>query len=226
MPIQQTDNTRVAKTPVPTGSYTHYDPKALKPGAKPDTGTITEDTSSPIRRAIQNYTANYLNSNFANSPFMDVMRWLPGLSYMEKVVTGQPVGENESLSMVMPMKTIRLYRAQPVHPKPFDIQVFKGEEARRNFVGKWFTPNKQKVNIYASQYSAGRTPVELQYVDVPESELEKYLAKKVVPNTVDMEIFEDYIIPESIKRTTIPFNNTSRLSIFKQNVDELLSKIK
>ena len=104
MPIQQTDNTRVAKTPVPTGSYIHYDSKAPKPGATQDTGTITEDTSNPIRRAIQNYTASYLNSNFANSPFMDVMRWLPGLSYMEKVVTGQPVEENESLSMVMPMK--------------------------------------------------------------------------------------------------------------------------
>lgn len=103
--IQQTDNTRVAKTPVPTGSYTHYDPKAPKTEVTQDTGTITKDTSNPIRRAIQNYTASYLNSNFANSPFMDVMRWLPGLSYMEKVVTGQPVGENESLSMVMPMKT-------------------------------------------------------------------------------------------------------------------------
>jgi len=112
MPIQQTDNTRVAKTPVPTGSYTHYDPKAPKPGATLDTGTITEDTSNPIRRAIQNYTASYLNSNFANSPFMDVMRWLPGLSYMEKVVTGQPVGENESLSMISPIKVNPKYYNQ------------------------------------------------------------------------------------------------------------------
>lgn len=111
MPIQQTDNTRVAKTPVPTGSYIHYDSKAPKPGATQDTGTITEDTSNSIRKAIQNYTASYLNSNFANSPFMDVMRWLPGLSYMEKVVTAQPVGENESLSMVSPIK---------VNPKYYD----------------------------------------------------------------------------------------------------------
>lgn len=105
MPTQQTDNTRVAKTPVPTESYTHYDPKAPKPGVTQDTGTIDIDFSTALQKAIQKYSAAYLNSNFANSPFMDVMRWLPGLSYVEKVVTGQPVGENESLSMVMPMKT-------------------------------------------------------------------------------------------------------------------------
>lgn len=105
MPIQQIDNTRVTSYPKPTGSYTHYDPKAPKPGVIQDTGTITEDNSNPVRKAIQNYTASYLNSNFANSPFMDVMRWLPGLSYIERVVTGQPVEENESLSMVMPIKT-------------------------------------------------------------------------------------------------------------------------
>ena len=105
MPIQQIDNTRVTSSPKPTGSYTHYDPKAPKPGVIQDTGTITEDNSNPVRKAIQNYTASYLNSNFANSPFMDVMRWLPGFSYIERVVTGQPVEENESLSMVMPIKT-------------------------------------------------------------------------------------------------------------------------
>lgn len=105
MLIQQIDNTKVTSSPKPTGSYTHYDPKAPKPGVIQDTGTITEDNSNSVRKAIQNYTAKYLNSNFAKSPFMDVMRWLPGLSYMEKVVTGQPVGENESLSMIMPIKT-------------------------------------------------------------------------------------------------------------------------
>lgn len=104
MPINQTDNTRVAKTPVPTGSYTHYDPKAPKPGAVHDTGTIDVDYSNPIQKAMQTYTANYLNSNFANSPFMDVMRWLPGLSFAERVVTGQPVEDGEALSMVMPVK--------------------------------------------------------------------------------------------------------------------------
>lgn len=104
MPIQQIDNTRVTSSPKPTGSYTHYDPKAPKLGVIQDTGTITEDNSNPVRKAIQNYTASYLNSNFANSPFMDVMRWLPGFSYIERVATGQPVEENESLSMVMPMK--------------------------------------------------------------------------------------------------------------------------
>lgn len=30
MPIQQIDNTRVTSSPKPTGSYTHYDPKAPK----------------------------------------------------------------------------------------------------------------------------------------------------------------------------------------------------
>lgn len=74
MPIQQIDNTRVTSSPKPTGSYIHYDPKAPKPGVIQDTGTITEDNSNPVRKAIQNYTASYLNSNFANSPFMDVMR--------------------------------------------------------------------------------------------------------------------------------------------------------
>lgn len=104
MPIQQIDNTRVTSPLKPTGSYTHYDPKAPKPGVIQNTGTITEDNSNPVRKAIQNYTASYLNSDFANSPFMDVMRWLPGLSYIERVATGQPVEENESLSMVMPIK--------------------------------------------------------------------------------------------------------------------------
>ena len=104
MPTPQIDNTRVNTSPKPTGEYTHYDPWAPKPGATQDTGTIDIDFSTALQKAIQKYSANYLNSNFANSPFMDVMRWLPGLSYMEKVVTGQPVGENESLSMVMPVK--------------------------------------------------------------------------------------------------------------------------
>lgn len=74
MPTQQTDNTRVAKTPVPTESYTHYDPKAPKPGVTQDTGTIDIDFSTALQKAIQKYSAAYLNSNFANSPFMDVMR--------------------------------------------------------------------------------------------------------------------------------------------------------
>lgn len=71
MPDIQKDNTAV-KQPLHPEDY----PDLIGP-PKPrqtDTGFITTDYSNPIQRAAQKYSAAYLNSNFANSAFMDVMR--------------------------------------------------------------------------------------------------------------------------------------------------------
>lgn len=77
-----------------------------------DTRFITTDYANPIQRAVQKYSSAYLNSSFANSPFMDVIRWVPGLHVVEKMLTGQPVSEEEQMSMTIPIKsTSKMYNS-------------------------------------------------------------------------------------------------------------------
>ena len=123
---------------------------------------------------------------------------------------------------VLKKSTIRLYRAQPVNPTFNPTKAANGE-AQREFAGQWFTPDIRKVDWYAHNASAGGAPAELQYVDILEGALPKYAANKLVPKTFDFEP-EDYIIPNTIERVTIPYNNTTRISVFGDSSKKLLLK--
>lgn len=71
MPQPQIDNTAV-KRPLHPEDY----PDLIGPPRprQMDTGFYSTDYANPIQRAVQKYSSAYLNSSFANSPFMDVMR--------------------------------------------------------------------------------------------------------------------------------------------------------
>lgn len=138
MPQPQKDNTAV-KQPLHPEDY----PDLIGP-PKPrtmDTGFITTDYANPIQRAVQKYSSAYLNSNFANSPFMDVMRWVPGLHTVEKILTGQPVSEEEQMSLMMPMK-MKKFPSKKVN---LDDYVDELEDA-----GIYFKQNKPKIKTYKS----------------------------------------------------------------------------
>lgn len=112
------------------------------------------------------------------------------------------------------IETTRLYRAQQVNPT-FNPKTAANGEAQAAYAGQWFTPNVEKIDWYALNASNKGTPVEIQYVDIPTKDLKKYAAEGIVPKNFDLEIGEDFIIPETIKRTTIPLNNTTKLNILE-----------
>lgn len=131
---------------------------------------------------------------------------------------------SEGLKIVQtPERKIRLYRAQPVNPVFNPFSAANGE-AQKEFAGKWFTPNIEKVDWYAHNASVKGVPTELQFVEIPESQLKKYAAEGIIPKGFDFEPTEDYIIPEIFKRTTIPYNNTTRIGIFGSPTKRLIEE--
>ena len=99
----------------------------------------------------------------------------------------------------------RLYRANPHNPT-FNVNKAANGEAQRQFAGQWFTTDPEKTAWYAHQYLKGRNAFnssDLQYVDIPTKDLEKYRASNILPKEFDFEP-EDFIIPENMERTTFP----------------------
>ena len=76
-----------------------------------------------------------------------------------------------------PERKIRLYRAQPVNPV-FNPSSAANGEAQKEFAGKWFTPNIEKVDWYAHNASVKGVPAELQFVEIPESQLKKICCRR------------------------------------------------
>ena len=119
---------------------------------------------------------------------------------------------------VLPLeKTIRLYRGTGTNGQ---ISLDGGVEQ----AGQWFTPLKTKTGSYLSNQQAYakrkgiNNPTYLEYVDIPESQLEYYRAKRILdPKKVEFEPNEDYLIPLHIKRNKIEIphftNSQERLDL-------------
>lgn len=58
-------------------------------------------------------------------------------------------------------------------------------------------------------------------MDIPTKDLKKYAAEDIVPKGFDFEPGEDFIIPETIKRTTLPLNNTTKLNLLDRTASNV-----
>lgn len=101
-------------------------------------------------------------------------------------------------------KPVRLFRANP-RGAVFNPNRAANGEAQREFAGMWFTNDPNKISWYAHNYRAGNPelPVDLQYVDIPESQLSKFMAKGKVPDNFDFEPNEDFLIPLNYPRQSV-----------------------
>ena len=76
----------------------------------------------------------------------------------------------------------------------------------------WFTDNPRKTLIYASNTRRKAlkegidNPIELQYIDIPKTQLDQYKASNIIGNdpNIEYEINEDFLIPLNMKRNRIP----------------------
>lgn len=114
-------------------------------------------------------------------------------------------------------KTVRLYRGTGTNGP---ISLDGGTQQ----AGKWFTPIKTKTGAYLEDQQAYarrkgiNNPTYLEYVDIPESQLEHYRAARTLdPKKVEFEKHEDYLIPLDIKRNKIEIphftNSQERLDL-------------
>ena len=114
-------------------------------------------------------------------------------------------------------KTVRLYRGTGTNGP---ISSDGGTQQ----AGKWFTPIKTKTGAYLEDQQAYarrkgiNNPTYLEYVDIPESQLEHYRAARTLdPKKVEFEKHEDYLIPLDIKRNKIEIphftNSQERLDL-------------
>ena len=103
--------------------------------------------------------------------------------------------------------TVRLYRATGTSGI-YDPSPDGGAE----FSGQWFTINPNKPQRYASRtvWKAKRAktenPIELQYVDIPQSQLDRYKAENILKGRTDIEFepTEDFLIPLEYPRGRVP----------------------
>lgn len=102
---------------------------------------------------------------------------------------------------------VRLYRASGTNGK-----FTPSPDGTAKYAGMWFTDNPRKTLIYAS-YTRRRAikegvdnPIELQYIDIPKTQLNQYKASNIIGNdpNIDYEITEDFLIPLNMKRNRIP----------------------
>lgn len=171
---------------------------------------------------ILNITDNLISD--INTGKQDALNFLSSTVKKETDAHNKALAKRLGLKIVQtPERKIRLYRAQPVNPV-FNPSSAANGEAQKEFAGKWFTPNIEKVDWYAHNASVKGVPAELQFVEIPESQLKKYAAEGIIPKGFDFEPTEDYIIPEIFKRTTIPYNNTTRIGIFGSPTKRLIEE--
>ena len=102
---------------------------------------------------------------------------------------------------------VRLYRASGTNGK-----FTPSPDGTAKYTGMWFTDNPRKPLIYAS-YTRRKAlkegidnPIELQYIDIPKTQLNQYKASNIIGNdpNIDYEINEDFLIPLNMKRNRIP----------------------
>ena len=102
---------------------------------------------------------------------------------------------------------VRLYRASGTNGK-----FTPSPDGTAKYTGMWFTDNPRKTLIYAS-YTRRKAlkegidnPIELQYIDIPKTQLNQYKASNIIGNdpNIEYEINEDFLIPLNMKRNRIP----------------------
>lgn len=102
---------------------------------------------------------------------------------------------------------VRLYRASGTNGK-----FTPSPDGTAKYAGMWFTDNPRKTLIYASNTRRKAlkegidNPIELQYIDIPKTQLNQYKASNIIgkdPN-IEYEINEDFLIPLNMKRNRIP----------------------
>lgn len=124
-------------------------------------------------------------------------------------------------------QTIRLYRGQGRNLK-FNPQNSANGEAGRQYAGQWFTPNKNKPSEYMFNALRGKnraSSVELQYVDIPIQDLEKYKASNILKGSNLEYEPEDFLIPLNIHRTSVTLDNPERFyTNFSRQVQDLINK--
>ena len=102
---------------------------------------------------------------------------------------------------------VRLYRASGTNGK-----FTPSPDGTAKYTGMWFTNNPRKTLIYASNTRRKAlkegidNPIELQYIDIPKTQLNQYKAFNIIGNdpNIDYEINEDFLIPLNMKRNRIP----------------------
>ena len=102
---------------------------------------------------------------------------------------------------------VRLYRASGTNGK-----FTPSPDGTAKYTGMWFTDNPRKTLIYASNTRRKAikegidNPIELQYIDIPKTQLDKYKASNIIGNdpNIEYEINEDFLIPLNMKRNRIP----------------------
>lgn len=104
-------------------------------------------------------------------------------------------------------EVIRLYRASGTNGK-----FTPSPDGTAKYTGMWFTDNPRKTLIYASNTRRKAlkegidNPIELQYIDIPKTQLNQYKASNIIGNdpNIEYEINEDFLIPLNMKRNRIP----------------------
>lgn len=102
---------------------------------------------------------------------------------------------------------VRLYRASGTNGK-----FTPSPDGTAKYTGMWFTDNPRKTLIYASNTRRKAlkegidNPIELQYIDMPKTQLNQYKASNIIGNdpNIEYEINEDFLIPLNMKRNRIP----------------------
>lgn len=102
---------------------------------------------------------------------------------------------------------VRLYRASGTNGK-----FTSSPDGTAKYTGMWFTDNPRKTLIYASNTRRKAikegvdNPIELQYIDIPKTQLNQYKASNIIGNdpNIEYEINEDFLIPLNMKRNRIP----------------------
>ena len=116
-------------------------------------------------------------------------------------------GEAPNPGMRNPKDIIRLFRATGTSGK------FKPSlDGTPEFTGQWFTDNIRKPLRYASstfkkaKISKESNPIELQVVEIPASEINKYKASELLKGRTDIEYepTEDFLIPLNYPRQKYP----------------------
>lgn len=99
---------------------------------------------------------------------------------------------------------VRLYRASGTNGK-----FTPSPDGTAKYTGMWFP---RKTLIYASNTRRKAikegvdNPIELQYIDIPKTQLNQYKASNIIGNdpNIEYEINEDFLIPLNMKRNRIP----------------------
>ena len=108
--------------------------------------------------------------------------------------------------------TIRLYRATGTSG-----EYTPSLDGTKEFSGQWFTTDPRKAQRFASMTTKRanmahtENPIELQYVDIPESELEAFKAENILKGRTDIEYepTEDYLIPLNFPRARVQLSGYS-----------------